>query len=72
MESMSSSNRNKVLGKENYHMKQLNEKVPVRGPKGEKRVPLCFGDTFGNDYHCLKMEFIQYSVVDYLQMRSAG
>jgi len=72
MESMSPNNRNKVLSKECYHMKQLNEKIPVRGSKGEKRVPLCFGDTFGKDYHCLKMEFVQHSVVEYLRDRSAG
>ena len=66
MESMASNVRNKVLGKEIYQMKQLNEKTPIRGANGMKRVPECYGDTFGGDYHCMKMEYLEYSVPEYL------
>jgi hypothetical protein len=67
MESMSPNVRNKVLGKEIYQMKQLNEKCPIRGPNGMKRFPECYGDTFGGDYHCMKFEYLEYSVPEYLQ-----
>jgi hypothetical protein len=63
-----SSAMSSTLGREAHFMRIFNEKLPDR-KNGHKRVPKYYGDTFSNNRQCLKIEFIEYSLPDYISIR---